>query len=33
MISQLARLGQLRDTNLLSEAEFEKAKAKILNGE
>jgi hypothetical protein len=33
MISQLARLGQLRDTNLLTEAEFEKAKAKILNGE
>ncbi len=33
MISQLARLGQLRDTNLLTEAEFEKAKAKILSGE
>ena len=33
MISQLARLGQLRDTNLLTEAEFEEAKAKILRGE
>ena len=32
MISQLARLGQLRDTNLLTEAEFEAAKAKLLNG-
>lgn len=33
MISQLARLGQLRDTNLLTEAEFEQAKARILKGE
>lgn len=33
MISQLARLGQLRDTNLLTEAEFEAAKARILNGD
>ncbi len=32
MISQLARLGQLRDTNLLTEAEFEAAKAKFLSG-
>lgn len=33
MISQLARLGQLRDTNLLTEEEFLAAKAKILGGD
>lgn len=32
MISQLARLGQLRDTNLLTEEEFIAAKNKILGG-
>lgn len=33
MISQLARLGQLRDTNLLSDEEFEAAKARIISGQ
>lgn len=32
LISQLARLGQLRDTNLLTEEEFEQAKKRILEG-
>ena len=31
LVAQLAQLAQLRDTGVLSEAEFEQAKAKLLN--
>jgi hypothetical protein len=31
LVAQLAQLAQLRDTGVLSEEEFEQAKAKLLN--